>query len=164
MEEGLVQPAGLAGARFVQDHFDAGLAQAPETQPAYAGIGIFDRRHDARHSGRNDGIGAGTRAPLVRAWLQGHVKRRPARPFAGLFERQDFGVLYPAPGVEPAAHHLGAADHDRADHGIRARKTNAAPRKRERFRHVVDCHANSDSINFSASKGSRSSTFSPTPT
>ena len=138
----------------------------------------WDRRWAAttrRHAGGDDGVRAGRRAALVRARLQVEVQRGAARALAGLRQRDDFGVLHARVGVEAAAHHLAVAHQHGAHHGVRAGQRAALARQVERFAHVRGVHvgglisggvhfSNSDAMNFSASNGSRSSAFSPTPT
>ncbi len=74
-------------------------------------------------------------------------------------------MLQPGIGVEAAAHHFAVAHQHRAHHRIGAGQRPALARQVERFAHECGVHfSKSDSMNFSASNGSRSSTFSPTPT
>ena len=144
---------------------DAGRAQLAEALAGHQRIGVLDGRHHARHAGADQRIGAGRRAALVRAGLQVEVERGAARLLAGLRQGDDFGVLQPGVGVEAAAHHFAVAHQHRAHHGIGTGQRRALARQVEGFAHECGVHfSKSDWMNFSASKGSRSSTFSPTPT
>ena len=127
-------------------------------------VGVCDGRHDARDAGLDQRIDAGRRAALVRAGLQIEIERGAARLLAGLRERDNFGVMEPGVGVEAAAHDFAIAHQDRAHQRIGAGQRPAFARQVERFAHVLRGHfSKSDSMNFSESKGSRSSIFSPTP-
>ena len=127
-------------------------------------IGVGDGRDDARHAGLDQRVDAGRRAALVRAGFQVEIEGGAARLLAGLRERDDFGVVEAGVGVEAAAHHFAFAHQDGAHQRIGTGQRPAFARQVERFAHVLRGHfSKSDSMNFSESKGSRSSTFSPTP-
>ena len=165
VQERLIQLLGFGGEFGGHFHFDARLAQPAKSLARHQRVGVLDGRHHARHAGRNQGVGAGRRAALVGARLQVQVERGAARLLAGLRQRDHLGVLDAGVGVEAAAHHFAIAHQHGAHHGIRAGQRPALARQVERFAHVCGVHfSNSDSMNFSGSKGSRSSAFSPTPT
>ena len=106
----------------------------------------------------------GRRAALVRAGLQIQIEGGAARLVAGLRQGDDFGVVQPGVGVKAAAHHFAIAHQDRSHQRIGTGQRPAFARQVERFAHVLRGHfSKSDSMNFSESKGSRSSIFSPTP-
>src|SRR5207244_2794889 len=63
-----------------------------------------------------------------------------------------------------APHDFAVAHHHGTNHGVRTGQSPALSRQVERFAHATGIHYSKiDSMNFSGSKGSRSSTFSPTP-
>ena len=100
----------------------------------------------------------------MRAGFQIEIESGAARLFAGLRERDDFGMVQPGISVEASADHFAFANQNCPHKGIGAGQRPAFARQVKRFAHVLRGHfSKSDSMNFSESKGSRSSTFSPTP-
>ena len=107
MDEGFVQLRGLARAYSdATSTVTAGVVQAAESLAGNWRIGIFHGGDHARHARLHQRVGAGRRAALMRARLQRDVERRAARLLAGLFERENLGVLGLRVGVEPAADYL----------------------------------------------------------
>ena len=152
-------------------HRDAGVMQTAESLAGHQRIGIFHGRDHARDAGVHQGIGAGRGAALMGARLQRDVERRSARTLRRRL---------PAPGSRRASLARRC--------GIRARRsrrpcTSTAPTAGfglmrpspwrasvQRFLHPGVHfenrlhYANSDAMNLSGSKGSRSPACSPTPT
>src|SRR5260370_42223001 len=64
-------------------------------------IGILDRRHYARDTGGDNGIGAGRRLADMRARLQRRIERGAAGGFAGALQRFRLGMRAAA-GLGPA--------------------------------------------------------------
>ena len=144
--------------------FDAGLAEFGEALSGDQRVRVGDGRDDARHAGQDQRVHAGRSAALVRAGLQVEIEGGAARLLAGLREGDDFGVVEPGVSVEAAADHFALAHQDGAHQGVGTGQRPAFARQVERFAHVLSGHfSKSDSMNFSESKGSRSSAFSPTP-
>ena len=99
------------------------------------GIGIFERRDDARDPRGDDSVGAGRRLAVMRARLQRNVERRAARRRAGPAQRLDLG-MGPAPGLGPAAADDDAVlDDHGADRGIGPCTAEPAPAEGKRERH-----------------------------
>ena len=109
--------ARLVGADADIDR-DAGGAQPRMARARHFGIGIFDRRHDARNAGGDHGVGARRRFAEMRARLERDVERRATRCRPGAAQRLDFGMR-PAARLGPAAadNHAVFDDHC-ADRGI----------------------------------------------
>src|ERR1035441_8190353 len=141
-----------------------GVAEPGKAISGHQGFGVGDGRDDARHAGLDQRVDAGRGAAGVGAGFQIEIKGGAARLFAGLREGDDFSVVEPGVGVKAAAHHLAFTHQDGPHEGVGAGQRAAFTRQVERFAHVGRGHfSKSDSMNFSESKGSRSSTFSPTP-
>src|SRR3954469_14691176 len=86
--------------------------------PGHFRVGILDRRHHARDTRSDDGVGAGRRLADMRARLQRHIQRRAAGGLAGARKRLRLGVG-PAACLGPStADNNAIADHDRADRWI----------------------------------------------
>ena len=131
--------AEMIARRFRAEHpgrqCEAGGLDQAMAAPGDAGIRIRDRRHDPREPRGDDRVGAGRRAAVMRAGLQGDVERRAARRRAG--HRQGLGL-----GMRPAARRRRAlADdallpgrprhHDGADGGVRPGAPEIAPPERQ---------------------------------
>ena len=99
------------------------------------GIGVLERRHDARNTCGDDGVGAGRRLAVMRAGFQRDVERRAARRRAGAPQGLDLG-MGPAAGLGPAAADNDAVLDDHRAHGrVRPGFAKSAPAKRKRQRH-----------------------------
>ena len=113
-------------------------ARGAQPRMAFArdfGIGVFERRHDARNTRGDHGIGAGRRLAVVRAGLQRDVQRRAARRLAGTPQRLDLG-MGPAAGLGPAAADNDAVLDDHRAYGrVRPSAAQSAPAERKRQRH-----------------------------
>src|ERR1039458_4335955 len=153
VQEGFVELLGFGGELGGDLDLDAGRAE-----PGKALSG------DPRHAGLDQGVDAGRSAAVVGAGFQVEIEGSAARLVAGLGEGDDFSVVEAGVGVEAAADDLAFAHQDCPDERIGTGQRAALARQVERFAHVWRGHfSNNDSMNFSESKGSRSSTFSPTP-
>ena len=102
-------------------------------------IGIDQRRDHARDAGRDDGVGAGRRLAVVRARLERHVERRPARGGAGAARapRSRRAAVRPAASSRARrspAHPIVSHDH-RTDRRIGPGAPEPAPAERQRERH-----------------------------
>ena len=98
---------------------DAGGAQLGVALPGHRRIGVLDRRHHARHPGRDQRVRAGRRAAVMRAWFQRDIERGAARLRAGLRQSFNFG-MGTAAGLGPAAADNHAVLHQHgADRGVR---------------------------------------------
>ena len=73
-----------SASRIPTVDFDSGGAQLLETFSRDQRVGVFHAADDARDSGGDDGVGAGTGASGVRAGFQIEVERVAARQRAGL--------------------------------------------------------------------------------
>ena len=164
MQERLVQLLGLGGELRRDIHLYAGLAKSRKALPRHQRIGVADRRDDARDARLDQCVDARRRAALVRAGLQVQIEGGAARLLGGLRQGDDFGVVKPGVGVKAPSHHFAFTHQDRSHQRIGTGQRPAFARQVERFAHVLRGHfSKSDSMNFSESKGSRSSIFSPTP-
>ena len=127
---GMIAPR-LLGADADLDR-DARRAQPRVARARDFGIGIFERRDDARNAGGDDGVGAGRRLAVMRAGLERDVERRAARRRAGAAQGFDLGMR-PAAGLGPAAADNDAVlDDHRADRRIRPGAAESAPAERQR--------------------------------
>src|SRR6185503_6644652 len=170
-EEAAVLGAHL-GASRADRHLDAARAQGLGASARHVGIGIHRARHYPRHSGVPDGPCAGRRPAVVVARLERDVEGGAARALARRRQRHDLGMGAARLGVKALAHDLAVADHHRAHHRIRRGQPAAPLRERERALHErqvlqgVGGHESGSKAeaNAFASKGWRSSIFSPTPT
>ena len=79
------------------DDLDARLAQQAMAAAGDPLVGVLHRADDAGDARRDDRLGAGRRAALVKTRLQRHVQRRPGGRIPGLVDRMAFGVRAPAP-------------------------------------------------------------------
>ena len=165
MQERLVQLPRLGGKLRGYLHFHAGRPQPAKALAGHQRIGIFERRHHARHPHADQRVHARRGAALVRAGLQIQIQRGAPRQFPGLRQRDRLGVMHPGIRVKTPAHNPAVALEHRPHHGVGAGQRAAFPRQAKRLVHECGGHgSNSDSMNFSGSNGSRSSSFSPTPT
>src|SRR5258706_915445 len=98
-------------------------------------IGILDRRHRARDTGGDDGVGTGRRPADMRAWLKRYIKRGAARSLAGALECLGLRVWTAARLRPAAADHDAVLDHDRADGRVRAGSAPPPPPERQRQLH-----------------------------
>ena len=118
-------------------HFDRNARRA-QPRMAFAGdfgIGVLERRYDARNARRDDSVGARRRLAVVRAGLQRDVQRGAARRRAGAPQCLDLG-MGPATSLRPAAADNDAVlDDHRADGGVRPGPPQPAPAERKRQRH-----------------------------
>ena len=94
VHERLVQLLGLGGElRRRSPPRCRRRAACAKPSPATSGLGSCIAATTRATPAGDQRVGAGRRAALVRAGLQGDVERRAARLLAGLFERHDLGVL-----------------------------------------------------------------------
>ena len=101
----------------------------------HPGIGILQRRDDARDAGRHQGIGAGRRAAVMRARLERDIDRGALQGFAGVRDGVGLGVR-PAALLGAAAGDHAAVAHDHAAHGrIGPGAPERPARQRERRAH-----------------------------
>ena len=137
--EGAVQRRALV-AEHARVDLDA--RGAKDVQPAAGVGGVRVRRADdhPREPGAEDGVGAGRRAAVRGAGLQGNVERRapgPRRVGQQGAQRLDFRVRLPG-GVMPAAGEdlavIWGDDHG-ADGRVRAGAAEASPRFAQRCAH-----------------------------
>ena len=164
VEEGFVELLGFGGELGGDLDLDAGRAEPGKALSGDQRVGVCDGRDDARHAGLDQGVDAGRSAAVVGAGFQVEIEGSAARLVAGLGEGDDFSVVEAGVGVEAAADDLAFAHQDCPNERIGTGQRAALARQVERFAHVWRGHfSKSDSMNFSESKGSRSSTFSPTP-
>jgi hypothetical protein len=162
VQEGLVEFLGFGGEVRRDLDFDTRLAPSGEALSGDQGLGSVTGA-TTRYAGL---VNASTQevCGLVRAGLQVEIECGAARHLAGLRRGDNFGVVEPGMGVEAATHDFAIAHRDRAYQRIGAGRGPAFARRSERFAHILRGHfSKSDSMNFSESKGSRSSIFSPTP-
>ena len=88
----------------------------------------------------------------------------PLRVPNGIGKRQGFGMLHAGIGMKAAAENFAIAFDHRANHGVGAGLASPLLRKFEGRVHALGVHdSKSESMNFSGSKGSKSSAFSPMP-
>ena len=106
------------GPRMYESAIDAGSAQTLKAAPGDRFEGINGRHHHAGNAGLDQGIGAGRRAPVVRARLQAHVSGRPAGCRPGRGQSKDFGVGKTGARVKPLAQHAIIERDHAADAGI----------------------------------------------
>src|SRR5258708_37032894 len=133
---------------------------------------IWVRHGDDRtlDPGSDNSASARRRSSLMRAGLEIDVESTAARFGAGLFQGEHFGVFQPVICVEARANDFAfGVHHDRAHARIRRRERRALARQVQALAHDMlvwlgGAHENRESTKFLALKGSRSATFSPTPT
>src|SRR6266481_6462070 len=116
-------------------HSDAGGAKFCMALPGDFRIGILDRRHHARDTGGDDGVGTGRRLADMRAWLQRHIEGGAARSLAGAPERLRLGVGTAARLRPAAADNNAVLDHDRPDGRVWPGAALPAPPERQRQLH-----------------------------
>ena len=164
VEERLVELLGFFGEFGGHLDFDARLAELGKALSGHQRVGVDDRGHHARHAGLDQRVDARRCTAVMGAGFQIEIHGGPACLLAGLRQSDDFGVVASGVGVEAAAHHFAFAHQDGSDERVGTGQRPALARQIQRFAHVGRGHfSKSDSMNFSESKGSRSSTFSPTP-
>jgi hypothetical protein len=138
---------------------NARIAQPRMTGAGYLGIGVLQRRDDARNAGRNDGVGAWRRLTMVRAGFERHIERGAARHRAGAPQRLDLGMRS-ASGLGPAAaDDFAVLDDHRADRGIRPSPAKPASAQHKRQRHKSAVVGNVGRCN--AAGGGHSAASSP---
>ena len=98
-------------------HCDAARGELFDARAADFRIGIEGAAHDAFHTGANQRIGAGWRAPVIAMRFERHVRSRAPRPIAGRFERSHFRVRFARLRVPTLADDLFAL----RDHAANAR-------------------------------------------
>ena len=116
-EEDAVLP-GRLGLQHTHRHLNTGLAKELETLAGDGGVGIFDRRNHASHSGSDHGGSAGRRPPPVVAGFERDVERGAGGAIAGRGQGFHLGMRPSRGGVEPLAYHLAVGHHDGAHHGV----------------------------------------------
>ena len=131
--------AGMVAARRFGADADvdrnARRAQPRMSRARDFGIGILERRDDARDAGGDDGVGARRRFAVMRAGLERDVERRAACRRAGAAQRLDFGVR-PAARLGPAAaDNVAVLDDHGADRRIGPGAAEPAPSEAKRKRH-----------------------------
>ena len=131
---GLVLPARVEIVE--QLDLDPGGADSVEAAPVDERVRIAGADDDARHSRRDDGVGAGRRPPVMRARLERHVERRAARSVARLLERDRLGVADSVVLVPALPHDLAVSHDDRADERMVARLSASALGQLERVLEV----------------------------
>ena len=109
----LVLPAG--GEVVEELDVDPRGAKALEPAAIYDRVRVVRPDDHPRHSRRDDGVGAGRRAPVVRARLERHVEDGAARRVPGLLERDDLGVADALVLVPPLPDDLAVPHDHRAD-------------------------------------------------
>jgi hypothetical protein len=93
-----------------------------ETIDAAAGQGgrFGEGDDDPSQAGREDGVDAGRRFPVVRTGLEGDVNGASARSLAGFSQGHDLGVGSAEGGVISLACEMPPlVDNDRSDHRVR---------------------------------------------
>ena len=121
----------LLGFRFEQAHLhgDSRPTEFRKSLTGHAWIGILHGADHAADSGRDHGIGTGPGASLMRAGFQIQIESSAPRTIAGLFQRDDFGVLHAVIGVRARANFAArGVQHNRAHGGIRRHQANARSR------------------------------------
>ena len=129
---------GGGGGRDPEIDLETGGAQAGDAPPVDVLVRILERDHDAAQAGGDDGVGAGRRASVMVARLEGHVQRAPARVRArrgGRVECDDLGVT-PAGGLRRAVEGPPVGGHhDGTDPRIRRGRPPRRRGGRERLLH-----------------------------
>ena len=74
-------------------HAECRHCRVRETAPGNQRIGIAHAADDFLDTGADQRVSAGRRAPVMTARFEGDVERRALRLGAGLFERDDLGVI-----------------------------------------------------------------------
>ncbi len=168
-EEGAVLTLGLL-LQHPDGHLDPRCAEQLQSLSGHPRIGIDEGRNDSADTGRGHAGRAGWRASEVCARFQCHVERAVARPIAGHVQGLDLGVGLSRAPVKSLRHDRAVADDHGSDHGIRRCEATAVLGQLERAAHagLVDLEAHhasgtKASTKRAASKGWRSSIFSPTP-
>jgi hypothetical protein len=103
------------GLQTTELDYDPGLTQAFDAATGDPRIGIDHGADDPCHTGTDQGIGTGWRAPLMRARLQGHIDRGTAGLLTGLSQGQGFsmrltGAMMPALADDSPIAHQHTAD------------------------------------------------------
>jgi len=118
---------------------DAGGGETGMAVAADARIGILDGADDAGDAGRDEGVGAGPSAAVMRTGLKGDVAGGAAGEFPGLGKGQRFAVRAAALGGPAAADDQrsgrGVAHDDGTDGGIGPGLAEIAPADGERRTH-----------------------------
>lgn len=114
-------------------------AQAGMALTGNVGVWILNRGDDAGDAGGDDGVGAWRGPAVMRARLEGHVKRRALGRGAGAIDRLGFGMrsatrLGPAAADNDAPARL-VSHQNRTDGGIGPRVAKPTATERQRQRH-----------------------------
>ena len=126
---------GRLGGAFAHLHGDARGLQPGVALPFHPGIGILQRRDDAGDAGCHQGIGAGRRAPVMRARLERDIDRGALQGFAGVRNGVGLGVRTATLLGATAGDHATIA-HDHAPHGrVGPGAPERSARQRERRAH-----------------------------
>lgn len=129
MEKRLVQLLGFGPEIGRNLHLYAGCAQSAKPFAGYQRIGIGRRGNDFRDARGEKRVHAWRRAAGVRARFEIYIDGSAARPRAGFFQRQNFRMFQPFPGMETAADDLAILYDHRAHHGVRRRERDALLRQ-----------------------------------
>ena len=134
-------------------------------RPRTSRVRVLHGGHDFRDACRDERVRAGRVRPLCEHGSSVRYRVAPRALLAGLFQREHLGVLHAGPGVEAASDHLPVLTMHRAHGGIRAGAAQALARRvRAPLQWYGFIFQTMTATNSSGSNGSRSSTFSPTPT
>jgi len=130
------QPSRLRRADAALD-LNARRTQLVEPTTRNARIWIFNCNDGALDPRRDDGVGAGTGSPLMRARLERHIDRRPPRPVAGRSNCDRLGVRPAAPRRRRSCDDFArrCIDNHRADGRIGRRIAKATLGHAQRDRH-----------------------------
>ena len=96
------------------------LLQAREPTACDLRIRVAHGRYDAHHPRRNQRIGTGRCAPLMRTRFERHIHRRAARLLASLLQGVHFGMRRTGALMPAFAYHFSIAHNDAADARIGA--------------------------------------------
>ena len=125
-EETGVQGLGFRGQQ-AEIGLDPRLGEHPQAAPAHLGIGIHHGSHHPGHPGLDERLGAGRRATMMGAGLQGHIGGGTAGLFPCRVQGIDLGMGLTGPLVPALPHHHAGLHQHGADAGVGSRGVTAAP-------------------------------------
>ena len=114
-----------------------GIPQGLEPRARHARVAVLDRRHDARHSGGDQRIGAGRGLAVVRTGFERDVGGRPTRRVTGLGQRLRFRMRPPSRRRMAAPDDAAVLDDDAAHRRIGPGPPHAAAAQAQRMGHVA---------------------------
>jgi hypothetical protein len=132
--EPVIKPAALV-LQNPNCHRYTGTPQDSDSPSAHRGIRIDGANDDSADAGLAQRMCARRRLPMMRAWLERHVRRCTAGARAGIAQRNSFSVRPATRRGGTAADYSPSPHNDASDRWIRRSATQTGPRKFECHHH-----------------------------